>query len=490
MKTRDEIYNLDAEQTVLGAVLLSNDAIHRVSGFLKADHFHEPAHQKIYDVFSSMIAAGRVVNRATVLPYLTDVKAPSGTIEGYLGTLFAEATIVSNAEEYGRMIRDLAYRRQVTGIIEATHKSVQRPNALISLETQVDELCEKLAQIPRLSKKNNLDEIPLSANEWIDRDLPSPDFLLGCVMSTTSKIAIIGPTGIGKTNFGMALAANVAAGVDFLHWRARKPARVLYIDGEMSRRQFKARVADTVRRLGCVPSTLHLFNHEDADGFQPINTPAGMEFVKALIESIGDLDLVVFDNIMALLDGDQKDEESWQRVLPLVSWLTKKCIGQVWLHHTGHDTSRGYGTKTREWRMDTVIHLTEQKRPDTDVSFKLEFPKARERTPDTRRDFEEVSVALVNDEWVSSAATATKSRVSPLGSKFLDALRDAFGTGPVQRFESWDAIDVDLWRAECVTRGLLDPEKAVSSRTLFNKHKRELIAAEQIACNGSLVWLR
>ena len=62
-------------------------------------------------------------------------------------------------------------------------------------------------------------------------------------------------------------------------------------------------------------------------------------------------------------------------MLPLVTALTANGIGQLWVHHTGHDTTKGYGTKTREWQMDTVIHLTEITRPDTDVSFSLTFPK-------------------------------------------------------------------------------------------------------------------
>jgi hypothetical protein len=51
------------------------------------------------------------------------------------------------------------------------------------------------------------------------------------------------------------------------------------------------------------------------------------------------------------------------------------------------DDGGAYGTKTREWQMDTVIHLEKADRPDTDVSFKLTFRKARERTPETRSDF-------------------------------------------------------------------------------------------------------
>jgi hypothetical protein len=193
---------------------------------------------------------------------------------------------------------------------------------------------------------------------------------------------------------------------------------------------------------------------------------------------------------MALVAGDQKEEEGWQRALPLVNALTKRGIGQMWINHTGHDKSRGYGTSTREWRMDTVIHLTEEKRADTDVSFRLEFQKARERTPEIRRDFEAVIVALVDDEWTCSAATAKRGKPSPMELKFLQALRDVFAAGDVIPFQTWKAVKVAAWRAECVRLGLLDPDKSHSARTLFAKYRRELVAHNLVGCDNELAWLR
>jgi RecA-family ATPase len=96
---------------------------------------------------------------------------------------------------------------------------------------------------------------PYTVEEWLSRELPPPDRLLGAWMTTTSRILLAADTGLGKTNLCMALAAHAAAGENFLHWRARRQAKVLYIDGEMSRGLYQCRIADTVRRLGCRPDT-------------------------------------------------------------------------------------------------------------------------------------------------------------------------------------------------------------------------------------------
>jgi hypothetical protein len=336
----------------------------------------------------------------------------------------------------------------------------------------------------------DLSAVPLTVDQWLTRDLPPRDYIMGNWLTTTSRAIANAPTGLGKTHFAMALFAHMGAGKDFLHWRTPRPSRVLFVDGEMSRRLLRQRVEDVVRRMDVTPSGLFILSAEDIPHFQPLNTPEGMAVIMQVIHTIGRLDCVCFDNVMSLVDGSMKDEESWQEVLPFIGALTENHIGQLWVHHTGHDTTKGYGSKTREWGMDTVIHLTEAKRPDTDVSFSLAFPKARERTPETRHDFEEVTVALVNDEWVCSAAVEKRSKVSPLGEKFLLALQEVFAGGETVPFEGWKAVDIERWRAECERMGLIEAGRDNGARARFSKYKTELIAANRIACRNTLAWLR
>src|SRR5271169_3531487 len=82
----------------------------------------------------------------------------------------------------------------------------------------------------------------LSLAYWLQQDIPAPDFLLGEILSTTSRALFVATTGLGKTNFAIALGMASAAGDNFLHWRAGEgPRRVLFIDGEMSRRLIRRR---------------------------------------------------------------------------------------------------------------------------------------------------------------------------------------------------------------------------------------------------------
>jgi AAA domain len=333
---------------------------------------------------------------------------------------------------------------------------------------------------------------PLTQDDWRDRDLAEPDSIMGHWVSTTSRVLLTAATGLGKTNFGLALAIRIAAGMNFLHWRASRSARVLYIDGEMSRRLLKQRVLDEAERLGNSPSTFFALSHEDIPNFKPLNTIEGQAWMNAFIEKIGGVDIVIFDNIMSLTVGDMKDPEPWQQILPWVLSLTKRQIGQIWIHHTGHDESRSYGDKTREWQMDTVIHLDAVKRDDTDISFSMSFKKARERTPATRFDFQDVKIALINNRWEHELTDARRpGKVSPQTKKAMDALTKVLAGDQVVMLPGGRrAVHRDHWVAECNARGLIDTERnSKSATTMFNRFRRELVAANLIACDGDWQWL-
>jgi hypothetical protein len=322
----------------------------------------------------------------------------------------------------------------------------------------------------------------LTLADWAERDLPPPDYICGNWLTTTSRAMIVAPTGLGKTMFALGLGMAIAGGRDFLRWHGVRPTRVLFIDGEMSNRLLKQRLADETARLGFSPNSFFALSREDCVGLKPLNTGPGQQFIESVIKSCDGVDLIVFDNIMSLIAGDQKDEEGWRQTLPWVLSLTRRSVGQIWVHHTGHDESRSYGTKTREWQMDTVLFLESVKRVDTDVSFQISFSKARERTPRTRDEFKKMRVALLDDRWAIVAGGSIRSKVAPLTRKFFEALRSAAAFSDAT-FGS-ECASLEDWRAACVNAGLIEPEaNRGSARALFSRAKRDLIASNWIRCD-------
>ena len=112
-------HNVEAEQALLGAILVNNDAFYRVSDFLDPRHFHDGVHARIFEVMSQIIRAGKTATPVTLKTFL-DNDPPVGelTVPQYLTRLAAAATTVINAEDYGRMVHDLATRRELIGVGE------------------------------------------------------------------------------------------------------------------------------------------------------------------------------------------------------------------------------------------------------------------------------------------------------------------------------------------------------------------------------------
>ena len=121
---REEIYrsapqNIEAEQALLGAIMVNNDAFYRVSDFLEPDHFSEAVHRQIYKVASELIRAAKKANPVTMKTFLpADEKIGDMNVAHYLARLAADATTIINAEDYGRSIYDLATRRSLITIGE------------------------------------------------------------------------------------------------------------------------------------------------------------------------------------------------------------------------------------------------------------------------------------------------------------------------------------------------------------------------------------
>src|SRR5580698_3799650 len=116
---RSAPHNIEAEQALLGAVLVNNEAFYRVSDFLEPKHFFEPIHQRIFELASGLIRANKLatpVTLKTFLPGDTDIAGLS--VNQYLARLAAEATTIINAEDYGRTVYDLSIRRDLIAIGE------------------------------------------------------------------------------------------------------------------------------------------------------------------------------------------------------------------------------------------------------------------------------------------------------------------------------------------------------------------------------------
>ena len=112
-------HNIEAEQALLGALLVNNDIAATVGGFLEPAHFFESVHARIYESAQALIERGQIANPTTLRAFFQNDEALA-EIGGadYLGRLAGGAVTIINAEDYGRLIYDLALRRSLIVIGE------------------------------------------------------------------------------------------------------------------------------------------------------------------------------------------------------------------------------------------------------------------------------------------------------------------------------------------------------------------------------------
>ena len=219
---RQAPHNVEAEQALLGAVLVNNEAFYRVSDFLEPRHFYEPIHQKIYEVMAGLIRAGKIATPVTLKTFLP----PDADIAGlspaqYLARLAAEATTVINAEDYGRTIYDLAVRRDLIRIGEDLVNVAYDAPVDLAPQVQIEDAERRLYELAETGRYEGVYPIfrcmkgaidlaarPISGT-GISPALPPVfvdlDQLMGGLQAS-DLVIIAGRPGMGKT----ALATNVA----------------------------------------------------------------------------------------------------------------------------------------------------------------------------------------------------------------------------------------------------------------------------------------
>jgi len=116
---REPPVNLEAEQALLAAILASNGAYERVADFLRAEHFAESIHGRIYEACGKLIERGQVANAVTLKNLFQEAEelAQVGGAQ-YLARLQASYISIINAKDYGRTIHDLYLRRQLIALGE------------------------------------------------------------------------------------------------------------------------------------------------------------------------------------------------------------------------------------------------------------------------------------------------------------------------------------------------------------------------------------
>ncbi|MCQ0990441.1 replicative DNA helicase [Jiella marina] len=261
---REAPANIEAEQALLGAILVNNDAYYVVHDFLKPEHFFEPIHKEIFAKTSEMIRMGKIANPVTAKTFLpANEKIGEMTVAQYLARLAAEATTIINTLDYGRAVYDLALRRSLIGIGEEMVNIAFDAPLDMEPRVQIEEAERRLFELAETGRYDGgfqsftdaVTQAVQMATAAKDRDgglsgistgIMAMDRLMGG-LQPSDLIILAGRPAMGKTSLVTNLAFNIAAAYEPAEqadgsFKAKNGGVVGFFSLEMSAEQLATRI--------------------------------------------------------------------------------------------------------------------------------------------------------------------------------------------------------------------------------------------------------
>ncbi len=137
-------HNLDAEQALLGAILVNNAVLNNLSDGLEPVHFYVPLHQKIYEAILRFHDKGMIADPISLRHFFHEDNEVAGGGDSYLARMAAKSVMVINPKDYSELIIDLALKRQLIEIGEGIVSEAYAPEDDSFAREQIEHAEQKL----------------------------------------------------------------------------------------------------------------------------------------------------------------------------------------------------------------------------------------------------------------------------------------------------------------------------------------------------------
>jgi replicative DNA helicase len=253
--------NIEAEQSVIGSILVTNEIFDEISTIISNINFYDPMHQKIYNAIESLIYKGMLANPITLKNYFEDEKDDLDVPE-YLVKITKFSTSVRQAIEYSKIIYDMFVRRELIKISEQTIDSAKLndldtngQNIIENSERLLFDLAEKGSFNSSLIKFDDAmkQTIEMASAAYkneggivgVPTGLRDLDDKLGG-LHQSDLIIIAGRPSMGKTSLATNIAFNAAKHIQ----DSGKKSSVAFFSLEMSSEQLSTRILSEQARIG------------------------------------------------------------------------------------------------------------------------------------------------------------------------------------------------------------------------------------------------
>jgi AAA domain len=322
-------------------------------------------------------------------------------------------------------------------------------------------------------------------------------YLVKNLLPNSGLTVIWGPPKCGKSFWVMDLALHVALGWEYRGRRVQQ-AIVVYVALEG-----QAGMPDRIEAFrthhgiaGAVPFYLLLTRlNLIADA------PKLVADIKAQLGEGVTPGLIVLDTLNRSLVGSESRDEDMGKYLGAADFVAAKLASAVALvHHCGIDATRprGHTSLTGSVECQIAAKRSESGHVETKVEYAKDFAEDAEtvsrlelKVVGTDPDGDVMTSLVVLPSDHAAGPGRPKEDIRPAVQKALEALQNVLaGDQIIVLSGNRKAAHRDHWAAECNARGMIDlAGNTKSARTLMNTFRRELVAANRIACEEDFSWL-
>ena len=343
--------NIEAEQALLGSILVNNDIIDEISNTIKSYIFFDPAHIKIYDVIVNLNNRGMIANPITLKNYFEKdnmLNEVGGT--EYLVKLTRFSSSSKQAVDYAKIIHEMYLRRQLIlisdklssetlnasskeqnaeSIIEGTEKSLfdlAERGSFSQSFIQFNKALDQTIQMATLAMQNDqgIVGVPTGLNE-LDEKLGG--------LHKSDLIILAGRPSMGKT----ALATNIAYNAAQNILKRQEKSSIAFFSLEMSSEQLSTRIlseqarirSDDIRRGKVTEEEINRYIETSRNIYNlplyidetPAITIATLSNRARRIKRLNGLSLVVVDYIQLMRSSSNKNDGRVQEISEITQGL-------------------------------------------------------------------------------------------------------------------------------------------------------------------------
>ena len=252
--------NIEAEQAVIGSILVSNDIFDEISTIVSSDNFYDPMHQKIFNAIHGLIFKGMLANPITLKNYFEDEKDDLNIPE-YLVKITKFSTSVRQAVEYSKIIYDMFVRRELIKISEQTMDNAKLTELDSSGQTIIESTEKSLFDLAEKGSSNSnlvkFDEAMKQTIEMASAAYKNEEGIVGVPtglrdlddklggLHQSDLIIIAGRPSMGKTSLATNIAFNAAQKLQ----DSGKKSSIAFFSLEMSSEQLSTRIISEQARI-------------------------------------------------------------------------------------------------------------------------------------------------------------------------------------------------------------------------------------------------